>query len=288
MNFKVSVIIPIFNKESFLEDAIRSVVKLEEVGEVILVEDGSTDNSLEICNSWLKRHSKVKLVFHDNHQNKGASLSRNLGIKNASFDFISFLDADDWYLENRFSIEKEIFKIHPEADGVYGGTGFYYENTKYLDVQKLTTVSSLTEPKDLIFTLLDGKGDRFTTDAITFKKSFLISLGGFDHMLKLAEDTDLWLRASVKGKLFPGQIDSPIAIRRVHDNNSFKKINNLTNKVLYEKLFKYFLNEKEIPKKAFVIIFKRHIGTKSNSIFERCFKASIEIMANPRCILKLI
>lgn len=288
MEFKVSVIIPVFNVESYLEDAIRSAVNLEEVGEVILVEDGSSDNSLEICHNWVKKNPKVKLLFHENHQNKGASLSRNLGVEYAAFDFISFLDSDDWYLDNRFATEKEVFDSYPEADGVYGGTGFYYENIKTLDLERLTTISNKTDPSDLIFTLLDGKGDRFTTDAITFKKSFFSFLGGFDESLKLSQDTDLWIRASVFGKLYPGNINSSIAIRRVHNYNNSKKINHLTNLALYEKLYKYFLYKNKIPKKAFLIIFKRYIGMRSNSVPARYFNAIFEIMSNPRCFRKLV
>ncbi|MCR9014848.1 glycosyltransferase family 2 protein [Aquiflexum gelatinilyticum] len=288
MDFKVSIIIPVFNVELFLEEAVTSAINIKEVGEVLLVEDGSSDNSLALCEKLAKEFPKVRLIVHENNVNRGVSISRNLGVANATFDYVAFLDADDWYLPQRFEIEKQVFESNPDVDGVYGGTGFFFENTGTLDPLQLTTVNKITAPEDLIFTLLDGKGDRFTTDAITFKRSFFIGLGGFDQMLKLAEDTDLWMRASVKGKLFPGQIDSPIAIRRVHDNNSFKKINQETTKALYEKLFRYFLLEGDIPKKAFAIIFKRYIGTRTNSISGRYFNAIIEIMKNPKCIRKLI
>ncbi len=288
MVFRISVIIPVFNVENYLEVAVCSAVSLEEVGEVILVEDGSNDNSLVLCEKLEKEYPKVKLLVHENNQNRGASLSRNLGVTNSTYDFIAFLDADDWYLPDRFQIDKQIFESIHDADGVYGATGFYYENTKTLDVKKLTTIREIKEPENLIFTLLDGKGDRFTTDAITFKRSFFMALGGFDDMLKLAEDTDLWMRASVKGRLVPGQINSPIAIRRVHDNNSFKRINHLTSKILYKKLFKYFLHEKKVPKKAFVIIFKRYIGTRSNSILGRYLISLIEIFKNPKSLKNLI
>ncbi|NHE56242.1 glycosyltransferase family 2 protein [Cyclobacterium plantarum] len=288
MNFKVSVIIPVFNVELYLEEAIRSAVTLEEVFEVILVEDGSVDKSFEICNYWAKKHSKVKLVFHKNHQNKGVALSRNLGVESATYDFISFLDADDWYLENRFSVEKAIFDSNPEADGVYGGTGFFYQVTKSFDRERLTTIDKIVKPKDLIYTLLDGKGGRFTTNAITFKKSFFLALGGFDKTLELGEDTDLWIRASVRGKLYSGLIGYPVAIRRVHDFNSSKRINHLTDRFLYEKLYKYFLHRKGISNKAFLIIFKRYIGTRSNSILSRYYNAIFEIICNPICIRKLV
>src|SRR5690554_4082261 len=99
---QVSVIIPVYNAANFVTQAVESAVVLGEVGEVIVVEDGSPDNALDICRELADKYSKVKLFQHPNGENRGPGASRNLGIMNASFDFISFLDADDWYLPNRF------------------------------------------------------------------------------------------------------------------------------------------------------------------------------------------
>ena len=70
---------------------------------------------------------RIKLFRHPNGKNKGAGASRNLGLENATFDFVSFLDADDWYLPNRFEKAKTLFK-DPEVDGVYEPIGAWFYN----------------------------------------------------------------------------------------------------------------------------------------------------------------
>src|SRR5688572_18232560 len=107
--FKVSVIIPVYNAEKYLRNAVESAVNLEEVGEILLIEDNSPDNALQVCLQLEKEYDKVKVHRHPNGENRGAGESRNLGIKKSSFDYIAFLDADDWYLSNRFKRCKEIF-----------------------------------------------------------------------------------------------------------------------------------------------------------------------------------
>ncbi|PIY03241.1 MAG: glycosyltransferase family 2 protein, partial [Bacteroidetes bacterium CG_4_10_14_3_um_filter_31_20] len=72
-----------------------------ETSEVILIEDGSPDNGLDVCTSLAKKYSKVRLYRHENGENKGASASRNLGIRKANYPYVAFLDADDFYLPNR-------------------------------------------------------------------------------------------------------------------------------------------------------------------------------------------
>ena len=102
--FKVSVIIPFFNVERFIEKALRSAIQLPEVDEVLLVNDGSIDNSVKIIEAIIvddKLNKKIKVLSHENNQNKGAAASRNLGIVNAQNKYISFLDADDFYLPTK-------------------------------------------------------------------------------------------------------------------------------------------------------------------------------------------
>ncbi len=91
---KVSIIIPIYNKSDYLEHCIASVLAqtfLQDI-EIILVNDGSTDNSEDICLLYLNRHSKIKYIYQEN---KGVSAARNNGFKQAIGEYIFFLDADD-------------------------------------------------------------------------------------------------------------------------------------------------------------------------------------------------
>ena len=103
----ISVIIPVYNASGFIKNAVKSAHHFDCVSEIILIEDGSTDSSLEVCEELVYRYDKVSLYSHPNHVNKGAGASRNLGIEKANNKWIAFLDADDIFLENRFNKELE-------------------------------------------------------------------------------------------------------------------------------------------------------------------------------------
>ena len=90
---KVSIIIPIYNAEQYLKKCIDSVLmQTYENIEIILINDGSNDHSEQICNTYLQKYKNIQYFYQ---QNKGVSIARNNGIRNASGDFIYFLDADD-------------------------------------------------------------------------------------------------------------------------------------------------------------------------------------------------
>jgi glycosyltransferase involved in cell wall biosynthesis len=116
-HLSVSVIIPVYNAAAYVNKAVESALMQPEVAEILLIEDGSTDNSLAICKTIAEKNDKVKLLFHKNNTNKGAGESRNLGVKNAKSDFIAFLDADDYFLPGRFEAEKKMF-TDENVDGV--------------------------------------------------------------------------------------------------------------------------------------------------------------------------
>jgi glycosyltransferase involved in cell wall biosynthesis len=124
------------------------------VHEIILIEDKSPDNALQICQQLAEKHEKVKLYQHPDKKNHGAGPSRNLGIEKSTGDFVAFLDADDYYLPNRFNAEKELFK-DPKVEGVYGALGVHYYSEKakeqyyQLFGDRLTTVYKKHDPKDV-------------------------------------------------------------------------------------------------------------------------------------------
>src|SRR5690606_2223665 len=126
--FQVSVIIPVYNAVNFIEKAVESVVHQQGIGEVILIDDAYPDGALEVCKELENKYSIVKLFQHPNGENRGAGASRNLGIENAQFEYISFLDADDYFLPNRFSLTEQLFKKNSAADVVYEPVGTKFEN----------------------------------------------------------------------------------------------------------------------------------------------------------------
>lgn len=233
--FKVSVIIPVYNAEPYLRKAISSAVHLESVGEIILVEDASPDNALALAKELEKEFDKVKLFQHPDKGNHGAGASRNFGIKKATCDYIAFLDADDYYLPERFKQDAVVFTNYPDADGVYScvGTHFYDENArkqffdKGLGYQETLSLSTAAEPDDLFKVLFHShpkiKGE-FCTDGITLKKSVFDKVGYFNTQLRLRQDIHLWKRLAGFCRLYAGQIESPAAMRGIHAQNRMTQL----------------------------------------------------------------
>ena len=256
----VSVIIPVYNAENFLRRAVESALKHPEVKEVILVEDGSPDNSLNVCKALATEHQRVHLYQHPGDINKGAGATRNLGIQKATQEFICFLDADDFMTDLRFEKEKEIFSLNPAVDGVYGATGAYYDDevgasawTKMgFDEKHLDTMNQRISPDDLFEYLIGYKRDDqypgdFTIDALTIKKGRLIKESiFFDEQLKLHQDSVFIWQCAYYLKLFAGELEKPVAIRGIHKDNRFIHHQNMIDSRLkfYKRLIAWSIEEK--------------------------------------------
>lgn len=229
---KISVIIPVYNAENYISQAVQSALQFEEVFEVILVEDKSPDNALIVCQRLVEEHDRVKLYQHPDKQNHGAGASRNLGIQNATGDFIAFLDADDYYLPNRFDAEKELFQ-NPDVEGVYGAIGVHYYSEKakeqYYKIfeDRLTTVYKKHNPQDVFPGLLNMKGSfgLFSLDGLTIRKNALSKVGHFfKTQLRLHQDTEFIFRLSFYLHLYPGILNTAVAVRGVHENNRITQV----------------------------------------------------------------
>lgn len=102
----VSIIIPVYNVEDYLDRCIESVTNQTYTNiEVIIIDDGSSDNSLKICQKWSNTHSIIKLYHHENH---GLSYTRNYGVTVANGEYFAFVDADDW-------VDKDYIRLMMEA-----------------------------------------------------------------------------------------------------------------------------------------------------------------------------
>ena len=276
-NFKVSVIIPVYNAEKFLRTAVESCNTLEEVGEIILVEDGSPDNALELCKELIKEYSKVKLLQHPGGENKGAGASRNLGIKNSKFDYIAFLDADDVYKNNRFESDKVLFS-KKGVDGVFNNSETLLSHKKYFDKKALEVLKN-TPCKSLLFPFF--KGDFFiSTNSITLKKSLIEKAGYFNENLKLHQDTHLWLKVFQLGKICPGNIENSVSLTREHDDRRIKNRNLKSKGAFLTAVLNDFKTYKYVDKQFMKILLRRYIYNKSKGNYPKmlfnslilCFK----------------
>ncbi|HPQ22064.1 MAG TPA: glycosyltransferase family A protein [Saprospiraceae bacterium] len=185
----ISVIIPLYNKELEIANAIQSVLnQTHTCYELIIVNDGSTDDSRRIVTTF----SDPRIRLFDK-ENGGVSSARNFGIKNAAFDWIAFLDGDDRWGENFLSILLALRDKFPSA-AIYGG--------QYLEVNHN---GPLAHPKRFPpieegYFQVESYIHAIHSSSIILRKDVFKSCGLFDENLIQGEDKDMWIRIGMKHK----------------------------------------------------------------------------------------
>lgn len=114
----ISVIVPVYNAEKYLDRCVESIVAQTYKNlEIILVDDGSTDNSPAICDAWAKKDSRIRVIHK---KNGGVSSARNAGLDACTGDYIGFADADDWMEPDMYEVlignAKDIVRTNHRAD----------------------------------------------------------------------------------------------------------------------------------------------------------------------------
>lgn len=193
MNLKFSIIVPIYNTEKYLKECIDSVLKQDfENYELILVDDGSPDNSPKICDEYAEKDKKVKVVHKPNG---GLSDARNCGIKEAAGEYIIFLDSDDFIHEN--SLEK-IAKTCEEknADIIFlKGFKFFDDNSETQELDEDLNMDTLKNKEEIfnyITSLRKFPGSACTK---TFRREFILTNELFFEKGLLSEDIEWMIRA---------------------------------------------------------------------------------------------
>ena len=150
MNDVISVIIPIYNREKYLDKCIQSVLDQKDVmTEIILVDDGSSDSSLDICNRYAAEHDNIVVLHYDNH---GVSYARNRGLDVATGDYVMFLDSDDRFAPGALAeLQKSLEENH--VDFVIGGFEMYSDD--YELVRQVSVPSKFANKVINSYDLLD-------------------------------------------------------------------------------------------------------------------------------------
>lgn len=183
----VSVIIPNYNHARFVGDAIQSVLHQDyKMVEIIVVDDGSTDDSAEVIGQFGDR---VKYI---SQENAGLSAARNTGIRASKGAFIGVLDADDMYEPAFISTLVRVLASNPSAGGVYCGYQFVDHKNNLLPQIENRPVPS----DELHEALLDG--NFFVPESIFLRRYVYDDVGFFDEALRACEDWDVWLRVTKK------------------------------------------------------------------------------------------
>ena len=126
----ITVIVPVFNNEKTIIDALQSILDTSYNNlDIIVFDDGSTDSSLEKAYDFKSqnRNVKIQIFTHSNHENKGVSFTRNRAIKQTNSTYASFLDADDIYFPNRFDAIIKLLENDLTIDAAFGVFERYQE-----------------------------------------------------------------------------------------------------------------------------------------------------------------
>lgn len=198
-----SIIIPLYNKSAYIENAIHSVLSQTfQEFELIVVNDGSTDDSftqVSVISYQLsvenpEQFKKIRIV---DQLNQGVSTTRNNGVKLAKYDYIAFLDADDWWDSTYLEEMRNLIENYPEA-GIFGSSYFKVKHGKLIPA--IIGVAAGFEQGLINYCRVYAKTmyQPLWTGATVIKKEIFLAENGFKTNLKMGEDFDLWLRVALK------------------------------------------------------------------------------------------
>jgi len=233
---RVSVVIPTYNRAGFIVETIRSVLaQTFDDFEVIVVDDGSTDNTREVVESF-KNH-RILYIYQTN---AGVSAARNTGIKASSGTYIAFVDSDDVLLENALELSVTVLEKSQQVAFSYG-KAYLMDDKQHIfgSRQQREKGSYIREGREEIKKAII-KGNHIPTSTIVVRRKHLEEVGHFNTFFKNgSEDFDLWVRLATSHAV--AYIAKPLIIYRVHAS-SISRTHKLAeieknNGIIFERIF---------------------------------------------------
>ncbi|ALO36457.1 hypothetical protein CMT41_18200 [Colwellia sp. MT41] len=245
----VSVIIPAFNAEKTLKRAFLSTLEQGIDNEVIIINDKSSDKTLEIANYLADKYKNI--IVLDNEVNIGVSATRNRGISIAKGEYVAFLDADDIWLPLKLQKQLEVFKLTPNCVLVSCDCLQVSPSGKALKRGHINK-PPVTGTHAWI-TLL--KYNFMPTPTVVTKTDLALKFGGFDQKYKIAEDLDLWIKIAKEGSV---AIVEEVLVHYFDYDGSLMKVGEIDPAVvILNMLDKHVKGEARISKKEYREIYKK-------------------------------
>jgi len=232
----ISVIIPAYNCESFIGKAISSVrTQTMQDFEIVVVDDGSTDRTLSVVESLARQDKRIKIVSQKNSGKP--SVTRNVGIRNSSGEYLCFLDGDDFYLPRKLEKELEILRKYPAVDLVFHDVLEQTDRHAPMEGSYLGRAGFPANAADYIFRVEDGVylcRENFYNfmsaccatilmSAPMLKRACLDSqMVWFPEFMTIGEDIDLWFRLAMSYGF--AYLDESLSCYRRHDKSITKNV----------------------------------------------------------------
>ncbi len=195
----ISVIIPVYNRDRYLAEAIESVLaQTYPAIELIVVDDGSSDRSAEVAQSY-------PVIYHY-QPNGGISAARNTGIALATGEFLAFLDSDDIWVTDKLAKQMAAFDANPHLEAVFGYAQHFYSPEVNEDFRK-----RILCPEQPIAAHI--------STAMLIKRSAFMRIGLFDTKLKVGIDIS-WYISAIEHQLQQVTLPDVVYHRRLHETNS--------------------------------------------------------------------
>ena len=247
----VSIIIPNYNKGQFISETLESIInQTYNRWEAIIVDDGSNDDSIDIIKSYQIKDNRFCLIER-NREPKGGSVCRNIGIDNASGDFIIFLDSDDLIIPSMLENRLNSFKIYPDNDFLIFPTGVFY--TKIGDNN-----SKIIPKKTEHLKYFLRNNFQWTVMSPIWKKDFLLKLNGYDEEYNKLEDIEFHIRALLEKNV------KYYIIRNNHIDNFYRQSDARIVAKDYNHFFQQYVTATLLYfKKTSIIIKKSNLPNKS-------------------------
>ncbi|MEB3181796.1 MAG: glycosyltransferase [Nostocaceae cyanobacterium] len=203
----ISVILPVYNGAATIRETITSVFSQTFSDlELIVINDGSQDSTLDIINSF--SDARLKLF---SYPNAGQAASRNRGVSHAVGEYISFIDADDLWKPEKLANQLKALQENPQAAVAYSWTDHIDDKSQFLRVGCRMTVQGNVYPELLIGNFIENGSNPL------IRKQIFNEVGGFEISLNPAEDWDLWLRLAANYQYVV--VKSPDILYRVSTNS---------------------------------------------------------------------
>lgn len=209
----VSIIVPIYNTEQYLDECIKSMVEQTYRNlEIILIDDGSGDKSGNICKAWAEKDERIRYIYQEN---RGVGAARNRGLQEAHGEYLSFVDADDMICET-FCRQMADILLSKNADIVYCNKTCFYEDGRR-EVAGESSMVTFTW-KNTEYECCDPKG-HYTASAAIYKREVLEGLF-FQEDLYVGEDT-VFFSMAVRNANVLAFYDAPLYHYRILEVSSF-------------------------------------------------------------------
>lgn len=215
---QISVIIPAYNRATFLERSLNSLLhQTIKPDEILLIDDGSTDETPMIC----KNYPQVRYIYKENG---GVSSARNLGIKNATFEWLAFLDSDDEWLKEK--LEKQI-NFHRKNPKLL----FSHTNEEWIrNGKRIKQKAHHRKLRSRDFIRAMGSC-LISPSTVMMHRDILKVTGYFDESLRTCEDYDLWLRILRKYEI--GFLEESLTIKHGHDMQLSNRYHSMDRERIY-------------------------------------------------------